>query len=100
MKTREKIRLRILLEQYLNETGSKEAGKLIQILDGTLIIPAKAGRKPKYSDETVRVIKNLRANGETIRSIAAVTGCSTGYVQKIAAEQETGQSKTVKKVSE
>lgn len=97
MKTREKKRFRILLEQYRNETGSREAGKLIRLLDDSLAVPAKAGRKPKYTEETVRVIKHLRAEGKTVRSIAAVTGCSTGYVQKIIVEQEADQNEAEKK---
>ncbi len=42
-----------------------------------------AGRKKKYSEETDRKVMKEYGQGKSIRKIAAETGCSTGYVQKI-----------------
>lgn len=47
----------------------------------------KAGRKKKYSKETDRKILEGHKSGKSIRKIAAETGCSTGYVQKLIYEQ-------------
>ena len=83
MKTREKKRLLALLEQYRKETGSRDAMNLIKELEFGIASPQRPGRKPKYSPETVRIIRTLSARGENVRTISNITGCSVGYVQNL-----------------
>ncbi len=55
-----------------------------------------AGRKKKYSEETDREIVEGYQYGKSIRKIAAETGCSTGYVQKLIFEHRHRQERTGK----
>lgn len=81
MKRTDAERLLRLLEQYRIENRSDEADRLICSIRRSLGEAGKAGRKPKYSDETIRTIHALREKGTSIRDIAKITGCSIGYVQ-------------------
>ncbi len=82
MKRTDAERLLRLLEQYRAENRSDEADTLIRSIRRSFGEAGKAGRKPKYSEETIRTIHALRENGTSIRSIAKITGCSIGYVQQ------------------
>ena len=82
MKQREQKSLERLLKIYCRDYPSREAEKLLERLTGSSKPPKKkAGRKPKYSEETLKTIRVLRKSGASIREIAEVTGCSIGYVQ-------------------
>ena len=43
----------------------------------------KGGRPPKYGPDAVEIAKEMRANGETIRGIAAEMEASTATIQKL-----------------
>ena len=43
----------------------------------------KGGRPPKYGPDAVEIAKEMRANGETIRGIAAEMKASTATIQKL-----------------
>ena len=43
----------------------------------------KGGRPPKYGPDAVEIAKEMRANGETIRGIAAELEASTATIQKL-----------------
>lgn len=45
--------------------------------------PRRAGRKRIYSEDTDKVILELRNNGITLRRIAETLQCSTGHVQDV-----------------
>lgn len=81
MKQRELESLKRLLKIYCRDHPSREAEKLLDHLTGSSPQPKKAGRKPKYSEETLKTIKALRKSGASLREIAEITGCSVGYVQ-------------------
>lgn len=48
--------------------------------------PRGAGRKRHYAEGIAEQIVNLRASGNSIRSIAAEIPCSVGHVHKIISE--------------
>jgi len=80
MKTSELEKLKQLLEKYSDELSSPEAAKLLGQLRNTSPPKKNAGRKRKYSDETIKAICALYLSGTSIRRIAEITGCSVGYV--------------------
>lgn len=43
----------------------------------------KGGRPPQYGPDAVEIAKEMRANGETIRGIAAEMEASTATIQKL-----------------
>lgn len=45
--------------------------------------PRRAGRKRIYSEDTDKVILELRANGISMRRIAETLQCSLGHVQDV-----------------
>lgn len=81
MKASDKAKLISLLEIYRKESDSGEAATLVRKLKQ--MKKSNAGRKPKYSDETIYMVFQYRENGASIRKISEMTGCSVGYVQKL-----------------
>ena len=81
MKQKELESLKRLLKKYTEDYPSREAEKLLALLTEAAPSPRKAGRKPKYSEETLKTIRSLRKSGASIREIAKLTGCSVGYIQ-------------------
>ena len=69
----------ILNEKYANRTHGEDL-KLARN-------PRGAGRHCKYSPQTARLIVRLRAEGKSIREIAAEVKCSPGYVQKLLSKK-------------
>lgn len=80
MKKSELEKLKQLLEKYSEVSNSAEAGKLLEQLRSASPQKKIAGRKRKYSDETIKAICALYLSGTSIRRIAEITGCSVGYV--------------------
>lgn len=85
MKAADKAQLISLLETYREESGSSDAEHLISLLKRR----SRAGRKPKFSNETAQIIVRLHEEGAPIRKISAITGCSIGYIQKFLKDNET-----------
>lgn len=81
MKKQELIYLIQLLEKYCAEADSSEAQELIHKIKASEM-KNKAGRKPLYSADIQRMILRLRDEGKSIRKIAELTGCSSGYIHK------------------
>jgi len=50
--------------------------------------PRNAGRKPAINPARDERIRQMRAEGKTIREIATAESCSTGYVHKLIHEHD------------
>ena len=81
MKQRELQSLKRLLKIYCRDYSFRDAEKLLECLtDPSQPSKKKAGRKPKYSEETLKTIRVLHKSGAPLREIADITGCLLGYV--------------------
>lgn len=54
--------------------------------------PRNAGRKPTMDPAQAERIRQMHADGKTIREIAAAESCSTGYVHKLIREHADSYS--------
>lgn len=86
MKNSDRKELLRLLKLYIKDYESEEARQLISSIQDNFT-PSKAGRKPKYGEETKQIIFNLHKSGYSIRKISTITGCSAGYIQKTIKSQ-------------
>ena len=50
--------------------------------------PRNAGRKPSINPDRDERIRQMRAEGKTIREIASAESCSVGYVHKLIHEHD------------
>lgn len=87
MKAEDQNRLIQLLKIYRQETSSREADSLLKAMEKNPA-PSKAGRKPKYHEETRHTILILHSQNLSVRRIAAATGCSVGYVHQVLKAHE------------
>ena len=89
MKTSDLNRLIRLLKLYRKETSSREADSLLKTMEN-ITSSSKAGRKPKYTEETKKMILRLRHQNLSVRKIASAAGCSVGYAHQVLKANEAG----------